>query len=154
MIDLNFRIAPPRPPVGPCFVGLCFEGMLNRWTKYRPFNAIETGYSWKLHSEPDLGVPLAPAAMNLKCYRDPTDHLSSKNSNKRRKLVGYDDDDDDDDMNGTNENGKKGPPPLHPDDEALINWAGNTGDSAAEQLQIRRDRAWAEARAQSQGRTD
>jgi len=133
---------------------LGLDGELNdKWTRYKPDNAIEANYSWKLHAEPDLGVPLAPAAMNLKCYRDPTDHLSSKNSNKRRKLVGYDDDDDDDDMNGTNENGKKGPPPLHPDDEALINWAGNTGDSAAEQLQIRRDRARAEARAQSQGKT-
>jgi len=147
MIELNFRNAPPRPPVGPCFVGLGFEGMLNKWTKYRPFNAVETGYAWKLHSEPDLGVPLAPAAMNLKCYRDPTE--DGKNSNKRKKLPpGYEDDEDEDEQNGQ----FKGPPALHPDDEALIQWKGSLGDSSAEHLQIRRDRARAEARALSQGK--
>jgi RNA polymerase II-associated factor 1 len=43
-------------------------------------------------------------------------------------------------------------PPLHPDDEALINWKGSMGDTAAEQLQQKRDRARAAARlAISQG---
>lgn len=43
-------------------------------------------------------------------------------------------------------------PPLHPDDEALINWKGSMGDTAAEQLQQQRDRARAAARlAISQG---
>ena len=165
MIEFNFRNAPPRPPVGPCFVGLSNEGMLNQWTKYRAFNAVETGYSWKLHAESDLGVPLAPGAMDLKCYKDPSDN--PKNSKRRKLPAGYDDDEndpmDDDDENLENSNGNSisdhknknnnGPPPLHPDDSALINWKGSLGDTAAEQLQIRRDRARAEARALSQGKT-
>eukprot|EP00957_Ditylum_brightwellii_P056127 4255448-Ditylum_brightwellii.AAC.1 len=60
LIDLNFRNAPPRPPVGPCFVGLGLDGELtDNWTRYRPSNAVEANYTWKLHTEPDLGVPLA-----------------------------------------------------------------------------------------------
>ena len=30
-------------------------------------------------------------------------------------------------------------PPMHPDDEALLNWKGSMGDTAAEQLQQKRD---------------
>ena len=37
-------------------------------------------------------------------------------------------------------------PPLHPDDEAIINWKGSYGDTSAEQLQQKRDRARAAAR--------
>eukprot|EP00559_Dactyliosolen_fragilissimus_P008343 CAMPEP_0184861412 /NCGR_PEP_ID=MMETSP0580-20130426/6101_1 /TAXON_ID=1118495 /ORGANISM="Dactyliosolen fragilissimus" /LENGTH=752 /DNA_ID=CAMNT_0027358899 /DNA_START=38 /DNA_END=2296 /DNA_ORIENTATION=+ len=84
MIDLNFRNVPPRPPVGPCFVGHGLHGALHeKWARYRPNNAVERFHVWKLHSEFDLGVPLAPSAMDLEgCYVDP-EH--DKNF-KRRKL--------------------------------------------------------------------
>mmetsp|Transcript_19255 Transcript_19255/g.27856 ORF Transcript_19255/g.27856 Transcript_19255/m.27856 type:complete len:533 (-) Transcript_19255:383-1981(-) len=136
LIDLNFRNAPPRPPVGPCFVGLGLDGELtDNWTRYRPSNAVEANYTWKLHTEPDLGVPLAPSAMDLEgCYADP---LSAK-----KKKTGYEDEEEE-----TVEK-KAGPPKLHPDDAALINWTGSLGDTAAEQLQKRRERARAAARLQ------
>lgn len=137
LIDLNFRNAAPRPPVGPCFVGLGIEGELNdKWTRYKPNNAVEANYSWKLHAEPDLGVPLAPSAMDLEgCYVDPT----------KEKKEAYDELFDDDETDEKKEN-NKGPAPLHPDDEAIINWKGGAGDSAAEELKKRRDMARAEAR--------
>ena len=31
-------------------------------------NAVEVNYKWRLHNEPDLGVPLAPSAMDPKSY--------------------------------------------------------------------------------------
>jgi len=126
LIDLKFRNAPPRPPVGPCFVGLGLEGELNdKWTKYKPQNAVEQNYAWKLHAEADLGVPLAPSAMDLAgCYADPTRPTKDPSGQ---------------------EVPAPGPPDLHPDDEALINWAGPKGDTAAEELQKRRDRRRAEA---------
>jgi len=63
------------------------------------------------------------------CYVDPT-------SNKKQK-TNYGDD----------ESGKSsGPPPLHSDDAALLNWTGSLGDTAAEELQKRRERARAAAR--------
>lgn len=69
-IDLRFRNAPPRPPVGPTFVGLGLEGELtNKWTKYKARNAVETQYTWRLHSERELGVQLALSAMDHEqCY--------------------------------------------------------------------------------------
>jgi len=126
LIDLKFRNAPPRPPVGPCFVGLGLEGELNdKWTKYQPRNAVEQNYAWKLHAEPDLGVPLAPSAMDLAgCYVDPTRPTKDDSGQ---------------------EIDPPGPPDMHPDDEALINWKGPTGDTAAEELQRIRDRRRAEA---------
>ena len=126
LIDLKFRNAPPRPPVGPCFVGLGLEGELNdKWTKYKPQNAVEQNYAWKLHAEADLGVPLAPSAMDLAgCYADPTRPTKDPSGQ---------------------EVPAPGPPDLHPDDEALINWTGPKGDTAAEELQKRRDRRRAEA---------
>ena len=126
LIDLKFRNAPPRPPVGPCFVGLGLEGELNdKWTKYKPQNAVEQNYAWKLHAEADLGVPLAPSAMDLAgCYADPT--RPTKDASGQEVPA-------------------PGPPDLHPDDEALINWTGPKGDTAAEELQKRRDRRRAEA---------
>ena len=126
LIDLKFRNAPPRPPVGPCFVGLGLEGELNdKWTKYKPQNAVEQNYAWKLHAEADLGVPLAPSAMDLAgCYADPTRPTKDESGQ---------------------EVPAPGPPSMHPDDEALINWTGPKGDTAAEELQKRRDRRRAEA---------
>jgi hypothetical protein len=71
-IDFSFRNAPPRPPVGPCFVGQGLDGQLQELANYRHHNAVEVNYSWKLHAELDLGVPLAPSAMNLQMYEKPT----------------------------------------------------------------------------------
>lgn len=71
-IDFKFRNAPPRPPVGPCFVGNGLEGVLHDISQYKPLNAVEVNYSWKLHSEPDLGVPLAPSAMDPQLYKPPS----------------------------------------------------------------------------------
>ena len=134
-VDLNFRNAAPRPPVGPIFVGPGLEGeLMDKWTRYKPFNAVESNYSWRLHSEPDLGVPLAPSAMDLEgCYVDPS----------KRQKKSHDEDDDDDDEAAAR--GPATPPPLHPDDAALLNWTGSMGDTAAEELQRRRDRARAAA---------
>lgn len=79
-ISFSFRNAPPRPPVGPIFVGLGLEGELQKWTKYKKdggnnnnnnnstssssyrimgggggggmgMNAVEKNYHWKLHSD-------------------------------------------------------------------------------------------------------
>jgi hypothetical protein len=107
-MEFAFRNAPPRPPVGPCFTGHNVEGKLQDCSKYQPLQQ----YIWKLHSEPDLGVPLAPSAMDLSCYQE----------------------------------GSKGEEKLHPDDEALLNWSGSLGDTAAEQLKVRQDKARAAAR--------
>jgi hypothetical protein len=102
------------------------EGELNdKWTKYKPRNAVEQNYAWKLHAEPDLGVPLAPSAMDMAgCYVDPTRPTKD---------------------DAGQEVPPPGPPEMHPDDEALINWTGPKGDTAAEELQKRRDRRRAEA---------
>lgn len=42
---------------------------------------------------------------------------------------------------------------LHPDDQALLDWKGPMGDTAAEELKIRQDRARAAARAALTGRS-
>ena len=118
-VDFAFRNAPPRPPVGPCFVGLGLDGVLQDASQYRPLNAVEVNYTWKLHSEPDLGVPLAPSAMNLSSYEKPT-HTEKE---------------------------------LHPDDQALLDWKGSMGDTAAEQLQKYRDNERARARLALAGKT-
>ena len=36
--------------------------------QYKPMNAVELNHRWKLHCEPDLGVPLAPSAMDPLSY--------------------------------------------------------------------------------------
>jgi RNA polymerase II-associated factor 1 len=116
---------------------LGLDGELEKWTRYKPFNAIETNYSWKLHTESDLGVPLAPSAMDLEtCYVDPS-------KPRKKQKHDYEDMFDDDDLDPSQNKIKL--PPLHPDDAALINWKGSLGDTTAEQLQIRRDRARAAA---------
>lgn len=71
-IEFRFRNAPPRPPVGPCFVGNGLDGVLLDLAQYKPLNAVEVNHSWKLHNEPDLGVPLAPSAMDPKSYTPAT----------------------------------------------------------------------------------
>ena len=139
LIDLSFRNAPPRPPVGPCFVGQGLEGALHDWTVYQPRNALETHYSFALHSEPDLGVPLAPSAMDALCYIDPTKEKALKHASDGDYDMFEDDDDDEDDTKSS------GPPPLHPADVALMEWTGPTGDTNAIQLQKLRDRARAAA---------
>lgn len=135
IIDLKFRNTPPRPPVGPCFVGLGLNGELNdKWTRYRPNNSIERNYIWRLHAEPNVGVPLAPSAMDLNgCYIDP-EHVAKRRKNGTDKIL---------DLTVSNTLS------LHPDDCALLNWKGSLKDTAAEKLQISRDRARAAARAQA-----
>jgi hypothetical protein len=67
-IAFKFRNAPPRPPVGPSFIGTDLDEKLREISQYKPLNAVEVNYRWKLHSEPDLGVPLAPSAMDPMSY--------------------------------------------------------------------------------------
>ncbi|KAL7529790.1 hypothetical protein ACHAXR_003155 [Thalassiosira sp. AJA248-18] len=144
-IDLQFRNAPPRPPVGPTFVGLGLEGELtNKWTKYKARNAVESQYTWKLHPERDLGVPLAVSAMDYEgCYIDPAkkDDVESENLSQAE-----------DSKNNSTHPQTHVVPALHPDDETLINWKASFGDTASDQLQQRRDGTRAVARlAISQG---
>jgi len=156
LIDFHFRNAPPRPPVGPCFVGLGLEGELtDKWTKYKARNAVEKQYVWKLHSGNELySVPLAVSAMDFEgCYTDPEKVVNDANNIAASMLA-----EDEGDLLGDPAQKKKAAaaaaaaaaahviPPLHPDDEALINWKGSMGDTAAEQLQQKRDRARAAAR--------
>lgn len=68
-IEFRFRNAPPRPPVGPCFVGKTIDAVLQEESRqYKALNAVEVNHRWKLHAEKDLGVPLAPSAMDLNSY--------------------------------------------------------------------------------------
>ena len=139
-IDLQFRNAPPRPPVGPTFVGLGLEGELNnKWTKYKARNAVENQYTWKLHAERDVGVPMAVSAMDFDmCYTDP-----AKKVDESGKVGGKKD---------TPSLKASATPALHPEDESLINWSKGLGDTVSEQLQQRRDGSRAAARlALSQG---
>jgi RNA polymerase II-associated factor 1 len=119
-IDFRFRNAPPRPPVGPCFVGNSIELVLADLAKtYKPNNAVEALHTWRLHVEPDLGVPLAPSAMDMKSYVKPDETII---------------------------------PNLHPDDEALLNWKGSMGDTAAERRKRKHEQARAAARLAASGR--
>lgn len=123
-IDFSFRNAPPRPPVGPCFVGQGLEGQLQDLSTYRPLNAVELSHNWKLHAEQDLGVPIAPSAMDLNMYT--SEKKSAENTVEEQ---------------------------LHPDDDALLNWQGPMGDTAAEEFQRSKDQARAEARLALAGKT-
>jgi Paf1 len=119
-VEFRFRNAPPRPPVGPCFVGNSLDAVLAEQSRqYKPLNAVEVNHTWRLHSEPDIGVPLAPSAMDLKSYVRPDENAVVK---------------------------------LHPDDEALLNWTGSMGDTAAEDLKHRQEQARTAARLSASGR--
>lgn len=112
-IDFRFRNAPPRPPVGPTFVGHSLDSiLLEQCQRYKPLNAVEVQHKWKLHSEVDVGVPLAPSAMDLKSYK--TDNSSSTAASPL--------------------------PRLHPDDADLLDWAGPMGDTAADRLKSEQER--------------
>lgn len=118
-IDFRFRNAPPRPPVGPIFVGQKLDVVLQKQSQqYKTLNSVEVNHRWELHTENELGVPLAASAMDIESYQKTSD--------------------------GTK---------LHPDDEALLEWKGPLGDTAAEELKVRQDRARAAARAALTGRT-
>ena len=115
-IDFRFRNAPPRPPVGPCFVGNSLDSvLLEQSRQYKPHNAVEGNHTWKLHVEADIGVPLAPTAIDERSYvRTSVDENNA--------------------------------PKLHPDDEALLNWTGSMGDTAAEQFKQYQEQTRAAAR--------
>jgi len=153
LIELKFRNTPPRPPVGPTFIGRGIEGALQDWASYKPGNSVETNYIWKLHSEPDLGVNLGTFAMDWKgCYRVPKrakllQEYQEKNRLKKPANAVTDEED-------TGNNPKKSMPEgleLHPDDHELLHWTGGMGDSAAEEVKVRRERARAMATLESQG---
>jgi hypothetical protein len=124
-IDFLFRNAPPRPPVGPCFVGANqnLDGALQKLSRhYNATNAVETNHVWKLHNDGSLtSHPLAPAALNPRLYgtaREPGDI------------------------------------PLHPDDAHLLEWTnGNMGDSMAELAHRRKEEARAAARLVASGQS-
>lgn len=117
-IDFRFRNAPPRPPVGPIFVGQKLDVVLQEHSQqYKTLNSVEVNHRWELHSENELGVPLAASAMDIHSYKK------------------------------TQEGTK-----LHPDDEALLDWKGSMGDTAADELKMRQDHARAAARAALTGR--
>ena len=130
--------------MGPVFVGLGLEGELtDKWTKYKARNAVERQYVWKLHAKADLGVPLAVSAMDWEggCYVDPERKEGGETTKENAGGGG---------LLSSSVGWKE--TPIHPEDDALIHWKGSLGDTAAEQLQQRRDRARAAARlALSQG---
>ena len=111
-------------------MGHSLDGVLvERSRQYKALNTVEVSYKWKLHSEPDLGVPMAPSAMDVKSYEPPPKQSTApeggeeENAEKRK-------------------NGKV----LHPDDEALLDWKGSMGDTAAQNLKQRQDQLRAAAR--------
>jgi len=144
-VEFKFRNAPPRPPVGPTFVGNSLDAVLkDECRRYKPLNSVEVNYTWRLHSEPDLGVPLAPSAMDVAMYQIPKDDAAGN-----KKPRGPDDMDIDDDAgaNGDKINKTNGASAkLDPDDEALLDWKGSMGDTAADDLKRRQERARVAAR--------
>lgn len=112
LVEFKFRNAPPRPPVGPCFIGPGFEGEMKRsWTRYRSTSSIELNHKIELFDEKDIGTGVLASALDLDgCYP------SSKSVMNAGVL-------------------------LDPADDALLNWKGSFGDTGAEELQKRRDRA-------------
>ncbi|KAL3811944.1 hypothetical protein ACHAXA_007224 [Cyclostephanos tholiformis] len=132
-VDLRFRNAPPRPPVGPTFVGSGLEGELTKkWTRYKARNAVESRYAWRVHPGDhlrELVSRLATSAMDIEgCYNN----MSNKDapSGVGGAVVA-----------------SSAVETLSPEDEALIEWKGSSGDTSADMLQKERDRARAAARA-------
>lgn len=120
-IEFRFRNAPPRPPVGPCFVGHSIDSLLAEQSRYyKPLNAVEVNHTWKLHNEPDIGVPLAPSAMDVSSYNRPDENAEIT---------------------------------IHPDDDAILNWTGNMGDTSAEDCKRRQEQARVAARLALSGRS-
>lgn len=159
-IDLRFRNAPPRPPVGPTFVGYGLDGLLiEEWTQYKPYNAVETRYVYKVHNGEhlrELISRLASSAMDIeKCYLG-------------EKMTGGSGGGGGDGTNNVTDNHQalgtaatiahtashvttntataSTEQVLSPDDEAILNWTGHMGDTATEALHRDRDKARASAR--------
>ena len=125
---------------------------------------MEKQYVWKLHSGNELySGPLAISAMDYEgCYVDPEKEKASIDaaaaaSASSSALGGEEEAGAIAELGGGENNNPPSQkstttatthviPPLHPDDEALINWKGGMGDTSAEQLQQKRDRARAAAR--------
>jgi len=124
VIDLKFRNAPPRPPVGPFFVGCGFEDeMERRWTQYRPNNSIELNHSLQLHDERSLITTCA----FLPCMLDEGEYYP-KTAVKKGK-------------DGSGAEADLEPAMLDEADEKLLNWTGSLGDTAADELKKRRELA-------------
>ena len=108
-------------------MGPGLEGeLIHKWTRYKARNAVERDYVWSLHCEKDLGVPLAPAAMDWQgCYTDPDKKKGDKEKSEEEKEM-------------ENENSPRRIPEklqLHLHKEDLVNWKRGLGDMAAYTLQ-------------------
>lgn len=113
LVDLKFRNAPPRPPVGPFFVGEGFEEMMRKkWIHYRPGNTLELNHCMELYDEKHLITTCAILPSSI-------------------------------DMSHYNHEGNSNPEPveLDPADMKLLDWTGSLGDTGAEELKKRRERA-------------
>ncbi len=52
--------------MGTGFLRLGLEGELtNKWMRYKAQNAIENQYTWRIHPDRDLSVPLAASVMDF-----------------------------------------------------------------------------------------
>lgn len=50
----------------------------NAGKHYKPLNTVEAHHTWKLHTENDIGVPLAPSAMDLRSYKETNNYYVTK----------------------------------------------------------------------------
>lgn len=132
VVDLKFRSAPPRPPVGPTFVGKGLVAELStKWAEYRPGNAIELNHTWKLHNEPDLGVSLGMFAMDWNgCYKVPKRAKLLQNQKGNKKgVVGSNDFlnavTDEDEEGAATSSANRDKFDMHPQDAQLLHWTGS-----------------------------
>ena len=112
LIEMKFRNAPPRPPVGPFFVGPGFEeALMKKWVNYRPANSIELNHSMQLHDEKHLiaSCAIIPSSLDANHYKQ------LDNSSNMTSVT------------------------LDPADEKLLSWTGSLGDTGAEELAKMRD---------------
>ena len=131
-------------------MGSTLEAVLrSRCVQYKPLNAVEVNYVWKLHSESDLGVPLAPSAMDPLFYRIDKETAAGVAASAKEKKKKSADDMDIDDEEKDGEGGGDADAAaikLHPDDDALLDWKGSMGDTGADDLKRRQERARVAAR--------
>ena len=162
-VDLRFRNAPPRPPVGPTFVGHGLDGLLiEEWTRYKPHNAVETRYVYKVHNGEHLREligRLASSAMDIeRCYLgerktggggcggDGTNNNVTTDNHQASGTAATTIAHTASHVTTANTATASTEQVLSPDDEAILNWTGHMGDTATEALQRDRDKARASAR--------